>query len=1007
MNLRSFFLTCALLTSTALAQTPEWVWTEGQPAAGEVRYFRKTFNLDAPAQKAELKVSADDEVVIYVNGKEVGRSTSWKKPVLTNIAKELRAGENVIACDAKNVGGSAAFIASLTIDGEGGKKQTILSDTTWTVSPTAGAGWNNTGFAATDWKQVKRLAKLGDGPWGDIFTDAFTATPAEKVTVAPGFKVELLKSATKDDGSWVSMAIDDKGRLYISSQGNVPGGSFKKDSKWAGLVRVTLDAKGQIAKWEQVPLPIGDSMGMLWAFNSLYVSGNGPEGRGIYRLKDTDGDDVLDSAPLWKAVPGGNGEHGAHALVLGPDGKSIYIAHGNSTPLVDKIDQESAFKNYAEDILLPRIMDPVATFFDKLKSPYGYVLRTDENGATWDLMAGGFRNQYDIDFNAEGELFTYDSDMEWDVGLPWYRPTRVLHIIPGGEYGFREGNQKMPEYFADTLPASVDIGLGCPTGVKFGTKSNFPLKYRRAFYIMDWTFGRLLAVHLTPKGASYTAKNPLKNYNHPVGPESSDEVEVFLTGKGMPLTDLEFGQDGAMYFTIGGRGTQAGLYRVSYVGDNKPAAPDAKMAAEELLREDAAAARGAIARMKDHAGSRYAVDEAWPLLASKDRFTSFPARTLLENMSIGMWKDKALAESDPRTALNALLALARVGSPETQKELFKALSKFAPENLDEELQLLQLRVLKVSLIRQGRPDTDVVSRIAERLNAYYPAKSFALNHELSELLVWLGSPEVVEKTLTLLGSTEDKAEQIWYACMLREAQGWTAAQKEKYFTWFAKARTFKGGNSFGKFILRMRDQALEKLPAEERPALLALAEKAFEQPKPAAPAAARAFVKAWTLEELLPIVGEADKGRNFERGKALYAAAMCSQCHLYAGEGGTVGPDLTAVGGRFSRKDILEAIIDPSKALSEQYASFLFTMKDGSMFGGQVAEENHYLVTLVIDPINGTRQNIPKGNIVKREMSPVSLMPPGLLSTLNKEEILDLLAYLESAGNPKAPAFQK
>ena len=150
--------------------------------------------------------------------------------------------------------------------------------------------------------------------------------------------------------------------------------------------------------------------------------------------------------------------------MLGPDGKSIYIVHGNATPLIEGTAPDSPYRNYAEDDLLPRVMDPVATFFDKVNSPYGYILKTDENGTKWELFAGGLRNPYDIAFNADGELFTYDSDMEWDVGLPWYRPTRILHLVPGGEYGFREGSAKWPDYYADSLPAVVNIGLGCPTG---------------------------------------------------------------------------------------------------------------------------------------------------------------------------------------------------------------------------------------------------------------------------------------------------------------------------------------------------------------------------------------------------------------------------------------------------------------------------------------------------------------------------------------------------------------
>src|SRR6185436_13009446 len=181
-------------------------------------------------------------------------------------------------------------------------------------------------------------------------------------------------------------------------------------------------------------------------------------------------------------------------------------------------------------------------------------------------------------------------------------------------------------------------------------------------------------------------------------------------------------------------------------------------------------------------------------------------------------------------------------------------------------------------------------------------------------------------------------------------------------------------------------------------ALLALAEKTIEVPKPAALVPTRSFVKLWTVADLEPALGGLAKGRDFARGKRLYGEVMCAQCHLFAGTGGTakggaIGPDLTAVGSRFSARDILESIIDPSKVISEQYQSFLFSMKDGSMVGGQIAEENHYLLTLIVDPVNGTRQNIPKAHIVKREVSPTSLMPPALLATLTQDEVLDLIAY--------------
>jgi putative heme-binding domain-containing protein len=833
------------------------------------------------------------------------------------------------------------------------------------------------------------------------------ATPADQLRVPPGFNVDLLRSAGAGEGSWTAMAIDSKGRLYISPQGAVPGSGFSKENTWGGLWRVTLDDKGQIAAWDKVPVPVGDSMGMLWAFDSLYVSGQGPQGRGIYRLKDTNGDDALDSAPLWKAVAGGNGEHGAHALVLGPDGKSLYLAHGNSTPLVEGIDPDSPYKNYAEDILIPRVMDPVATFFDKIKIPYGYVLKTDENGTKWELMAGGFRNHYDMDFNADGELFTYDSDMEWDAGLPWYRPSRVLHVVPGGEYGFREGNQKWPESYEDSLPAAVDVGFGCPTGVKFGTNSNFPEKYRRAFFIMDWTFGRLLAVHLKPQGSTYTAGNPLKSYTYPEGPESSDDVEVFLSGKGMPLTDLEFGRDGAMYFTVGGRGTQGGLYRVSYVGrSDSTSAPQNTVAAHELRVREAKldninpgtspGTRRSWRWALELAGSGGDLGKVFRGLGDEDRFVRTAARVLLESKASREWSKEAIAQSDARTALTALLALARVGTKEDQAPLLKALAKFPLDSLNEELKLLKLRVIKVSFVRQGRPDTDLVNLAIEKLGKQYPAKNWPLNRELSELLIWLGAPDAIEKTLGLLESAKSQEEQIWYVCMLREAQNWTPAQRERYFAWFPKARTFHGGNSFVKFIERVKDQALAKVPEAERGPLAEIASKAPPSPAPFVPAVTRQFQKAWTVADFEGEFAKVAKGRNLTRGKEIYASTQCASCHHFGTEGGNVGPDLTGVGGRFQPRDILEAIVDPSKAISEQYASFVFTMKNGEMAVGQVANETNFYYDIIEDPIRGAHRQVGKSNLVKKEMNPVSLMPPGLINVLTKDEVLDLLAYLTS-----------
>ena len=214
----------------------------------------------------------------------------------------------------------------------------------------------------------------------------------------------------------------------------------------------------------------------------------------------------------------------------------------------DKIDASQPPRNWGEDQLLPRQWDANGHARGIL-APGGWVAKTDPDGKTWEMVSIGFRNSYDMAFNADGELFVYDADMEWDFGMPWYRPTRVVHATGGSEFGWRSGTGKWPSYYVDSLPPMVEIGPGSPVGVTFGYGAKFPAKYQKALFICDWTFGTMYAIHAEPSGSTYKATK-----------------EEFLSRTPLPLTDNAVGPDGALYFTIGGRGTQSELYRVTYAG---------------------------------------------------------------------------------------------------------------------------------------------------------------------------------------------------------------------------------------------------------------------------------------------------------------------------------------------------------------------------------------------------------------------------------------------------------
>ncbi|MBA4150522.1 MAG: c-type cytochrome [Verrucomicrobia bacterium] len=802
------------------------------------------------------------------------------------------------------------------------------------------------------------------------------ATLATNLTVLPGYKAELIHQAQPDEGSWICMTVDDKGRFIISPEKNE-----------APLLRITVSRDGHLQQIEKIAAPMRAAMGLLYAHNSLYVNGIGPNGVGLYRLIDENKNDRFDTneVQFLKSFEGDN-EHSYHAVVLGPD-KMIYVMNGNMSKVPAGISPESPYQNYAEDLLLPRQWDANGHAKD-VYAPGGHVMRTDPNGKKWELLYAGFRNAYDFDFDSDGEMFTFDSDMEWDIGAPWYRPTRILHCVIGGEYGWRSGSGKWPVYYPDSLPSAVDTALSSPTGVKFGTGGKFPEKYRRAFYASDWAYGRILAVHLEPDGATYRGN-----------------FESFVSGKPLNVVDLEFGKDGAMYFVTGGWRTQSELYRVSYTGSEKatnsssPFFSKAKAAAKQRsIRHKLEAFHG---KQKPNA-----VKFAWPYLSSSDQWLRYAARVAIESQEASQWQKRALAETNLDASIQSLLALVRSGDKALQRDLVTRLIWLSRESLNERQRLEALRVWQLCFIRMGKPDAELRDTSLRALSPLYPAKTESENRELCQLLVYLEAPDVVSKTLKLLAGAPTQEEQMHYAFVLRTLKGgWTLEEREVYFAWFNKALAqYKGGNSFSKFLVNTRQEASELLSPSERTQLASVLE-AKAAPVVSAPVAPRPFVKEWKMEDLMPALGEVSRGRSFESGKAAFAATQCLECHRFGNEGGDVGPDITAAASRFNRRDLLESILLPSKVVGDKFQNTILIKHNDEEVTGWIVFETSDKVTIITDPITTHRINVKKSDIASRRISELSPMPDALVDTLTREEILDLLAYIESGGKKDSPAF--
>ena len=210
-----------LLPLLARAENPHWIWHDnhGTPIkTNEFCFLRKTFLVGSIPAKAVLRVAADDEAIVFLNGKEIARPKDYAKPASEDVTARIKKGRNVIAIRGQNLASDqAGVLATLELQVTRKNADFVVTDNTWLSSRKEKKGWETVNFDDTGWSKAVSRGKLGDKPWGDVL-EVPMATAADSLTVLPGFKVELLRSSEIGEGSWICMAIDQKGRLIISPQ---------------------------------------------------------------------------------------------------------------------------------------------------------------------------------------------------------------------------------------------------------------------------------------------------------------------------------------------------------------------------------------------------------------------------------------------------------------------------------------------------------------------------------------------------------------------------------------------------------------------------------------------------------------------------------------------------------------------------------------------------------------------------------------------------------------------
>ncbi|MCI0702503.1 MAG: hypothetical protein L0241_15575, partial [Planctomycetia bacterium] len=333
----------------------------------------------------------------------------------------------------------------------------------------------------------------------------------------PGFTARIVADHALAPDIY-TMTIDDEGRVLVAGP---------------GYVRVLVDTDNDGRADRAVDLLDGlkdGPMGLLVEDDSLFVVADG----GLKRYTGYNGKDKLKGPPETLLALKTTSEHHAHAVRRGPDGW-LYLLCGNMAGVRKEIitDGRSPVK------------EPVA----------GALVRISPDFKSVEVVADGFRNPYSFDFNLDGEPFTYDSDNERCVGLPWYEACRFYHVVPGGNYGWRSPQLgqfwRKPAYFPDVVAPICYLGRGSPTGVACYRHTSFPKHYQGGFFLADWTFGRIHFVPLKVSGSTYIG-----------------EPEVFAESTGTsgfaPTALAVHPMTGELFVSIGGRGTRGGVYRITF-----------------------------------------------------------------------------------------------------------------------------------------------------------------------------------------------------------------------------------------------------------------------------------------------------------------------------------------------------------------------------------------------------------------------------------------------------------
>lgn len=625
---------------------------------------------------------------------------------------------------------------------------------------------------------------------------AADASSGASLNLPRGFKAERLRLDPQVDGAFRILVAGEQGRLLagLTATTNADSTEFLRLVPQTNETRVTV---------ERFVVPLTNVAAIAPTTNALLVLGDSTLGRGLYRLGSTNDGASFDVLELLFALSGKTEPAGTGVHSVGLN-QTLRLAVRQHFELAARFETNGPYRSVGPNFLGQPTNAAVTAA----------VLQSDDSGRNWFALAGGWTGVATLASDAEGELFAAVSEAATETGDP--RAVRLLHATSGARFGSGADGFLWPDHSLDRLPSSGLVEISAPFGFRFGTGGNFPERWRHALFIGDAARGKILAVHLRPKGSSFSA-----------------EVEEFATGLTAPLTALEFGRDGALYLATGWAGGAVELHRIRWIGSD---APDPSLTeAERVTAQQAGELRQLRRRLESlhRRPDTNRLDFVWSHLGNLDHHVRFAARVALEQIEVALWRDRALAERRPGTAFPALAGLVRVDGASSSNVLARVLH-FLPEALSREQTLDWLRLANLTLARAGMPDAEMRVRLAARFEAIFPFDDAAVDRDLATLLAWLDSPKSVERTVPLLLGAATPDEQLHYArCLSWASRGWTPELRRQFFGWLERAASIQPEPpGFLNQLREIHAAAWNRVPENERPDLPASAKPAAAASQP-------------------------------------------------------------------------------------------------------------------------------------------------------------------------------